>query len=260
MLSLHTSTTCSHDIHARHALTTYMHDILSRHTSTTYFHEMLPRHASGGWTDQLPPWAGMGRDRGLQSWGERLSKKAKKKGRVRRWEVTGVQRQTLMRGLDFYSEVIGRPPVKTGVPPGTVHAKKKPKKFRYGGGFRKHQIQLVEASPEQTIDCVSVFVFVLYVFYCLHLKPEVPQGSDAEVAVLKTLLSDYCRVQLLRSMKTRFQVFPRHVSTTYIHDLHTPTPHVSRGGPIKLLSSTMLKTYTTGLGLDPMTKRLGSPV
>ena len=59
------------------------------------------------------------------------------------------------------------------------------------------------------------------------MDPPIPQGTLAEVAVLKTFAGTYCKNHLLRSMKTRFQVthdmHPRHASTTHTqptHDMH----------------------------------------
>ena len=125
----------------------------------------------------------------------------------------------------------------------SVNEKKK-EKSRYGGGFRKSTPQLVAGKPEETIDCLSTFLFVLHIYYCMHLDPPVDQGSVAEVAVLKTLMGANCKIQLLKSMKTRFQVNPRHLSTTSIHNIN-PRP-CCRNGPTNPWSSNVLKTCTTG--------------
>ena len=148
-----------------------------------------------------------------------------------------------MGALDFYSETIGLPPVQTGVPPPERGSKKKKrsKKPRYGKGFHKTTPDLVPGESEDMIDLLTPFTFILHVYYCLHLDPPVEQDSESETAVMKTLCSENCQTQLLRSMKTKFQVstthlhdssprhLPRHTSTTTSHDTpprQHPTTHL----------------------------------
>ena len=183
------------------------------------FVESLDALAKGDpeWTEQLPIWKGQDSDRGLSSWGERISKDCKRK---QRWVVKGICRQIILRAIDFYCDVIGTPPVITGVPPsaGHVQKKKRQKKTRYGHGFQKATPELVLGTPEETINTLYPFFFTLHIYYCTHLDPPVEQGTAAEVAVLKTIIGANCKNHLLRSIKTRFQVThdmrSRHAPTT----------------------------------------------
>ena len=244
-IARHACTTTSHDMYARLHRTTCMHDNIARHVCTTTSHDMHARqhctaHVADGWTVKLPIWAGMGRSRGLSSWGEKLPKK--QSSRARRWEVKNICRQTIQDAMDFYIQTIGCPPVVTGMVPTTTRSKKSAKRARYGAGFHKHTPQLVEAPAEETIDMLSVFMFTVHIYYCLHLTPPVDQGTDAEVAVLKTIMGENCKSQLLRCMKTKFQVwmaftthshdmYPRHIHTTCTHDTyprHIPTTEMDQ--------------------------------
>ena len=185
-----------------------LHDITSRHHSTT---------PAGGWEEYLPVWAGKGRSRGLDCWGERVPKPDKGcMRRPRRWELPGICRLVILNAIKFYCATVGQPPVVSGItPPANSRPKKRKKLSRYGGGFRKSTPELVRGTPEETIDCFGTFILILHIYYCMNLDPPVEQGSDAEIAVFKTLLGNpTCKTQLLKSIKTKFQV----KSTRCFHD------------------------------------------
>ena len=174
---------------------------------------MHPTSCSGDktdWSDYLTSWRGKGTNRGLCDWGERIPKDAT---RARRWVVNGVCRQIVLKGLDFYCATNGAPTVVTGVPPpaGYRRKRKRKRKRKGGKGFQSHTPELVDGPPEETINTLKTFIFSMHVFYCTHLDPPIPQGSLAEVAVLKTFSGANCKNHLLRSIKTRFQV---------THDMH----------------------------------------
>ena len=144
--------------------------------------------------------------------------------RPRRWECPGICRLIILNSLGFFCSTVGEPPVVSGVTPPAGRPKKKKKLSRYGGGFRKSTPELIRESPEETIDCLSTFFLVIHIYYCMHLDPPVDQGSEAEIAVFKTLMGDNCKTQLLKSIKTKFQV----KCTTCSHDtlqVHAPTTH-----------------------------------
>ena len=105
---------------------------------------------------------------------------------------------------------------------GVKGTKKIKKSKKFGSGHTKGQAMLVAGPAEDTIDLLKPFLFVLSAFYCMHLRPSVDEGTEAETAVLATLAGDNCR-------KRSHDTLPRHTFTTHIHDTcsrHTPTPYV----------------------------------
>ena len=257
--------TCIHDMHPRHASTTHAHDMHPRHPRTTCIHDTLARHAStthtDGWTRKLPTWAGKDRNRGLSSWGERVTrdKETHQPTRVRRWEITGICRAPVLSGVDIFAVCWAQPPVKTGHLPPSGHKFASAKK--YGLGLNKNQLRLIPDDPETQTDIWSTFTFVVWIVYCSTLVPPVELGTEGAMAVFKVLTGEKCNKRLLLSLKTKLQVRfsagnrscvhlivskhnsftncliirsksrPRHTPTTYTHDVHprrTPTTHLQK--------------------------------